>query len=449
MSQLFHKDWDINENRNTGRSKNDKPVIEAFLQNGLNKKDKNSGLFIPCNMDLTEKIGDRNPWHVNDGRYGNLSFVNLSALNKHEVTIQYESGTGIRLRYEGANCSFESLADNKPKFKAQDGVTLEHTPTYKGVSIAIVLDDPLNAPDSFKFSIDEISTEYTLKEVNGGILLDGPEPIMIHAPWVGDGNGEMGQAVLEIGPVEGGRKTIIKRIVDIVWLRQAVAPVKLDPFVTIEDGVAGGIIEDANLGSFAPDQNQGLRDFIGVHRFAVGNQLTFAAKVVLTAYPGVTAISGNWELDFFRVDNACTLDTYKILLDWNEGTGNPSTAANPGEVTWNSNLHGTSTWNAGGCQGNGTDHEAIEESNYSLSATGSGQILPLTVPTIQDWIDSFSTNYGTITMSDDIPASRQIRARSSQATIGNKIRFNFEYTEEAAFNPSWARNSNQIIGVSQ
>ena len=429
MPQIFHKDLDINEIHNTGRFKDGNPIIEAFLQNGLNKRDKKSGLFIPCNMGLTEKVGARNPWHVNDGRYGHLSFVNPSALNKHEITLQYESGTGIRLRYEGANCSFESLTDNKPKFKAQDGVTLEHTPTYKGVSVVIVLDDPLNAPDSFKFSIDEIGTEYTLKEVNRGILLDGPEPIMIHAPWVEDGNGERGQAVLEIGPVEGGRKTIIKRIVDIAWLRQAAAPVKFDPFITIEDGVDGGVIEDTSMLSADPTGNYGTNIYGGANNYGGGldeGQWSLL-KVGLSAYVGATAISGKYILrpaigNTTTMPGKCT----KLLKAFVDST-----------ATWN-NRDTATPWDLGGAQettGGTPDRASSDECLFDMLNTGI-TYMPITVPTLEEWL--VGPNYGIVASGNGGAPGNYLHWGSSENTTV-PIQFYFEY--EGGGLLDWSPNS--------
>lgn len=432
MGQIYHKGLDINEII-TGRTHKDiktgveAPIIRAILQNGLNKRDSNSGLFVPCDMGLTERVRDRNPWRVNEGRYGHLSFVNPSALNKHEVTLQYESGTGIRLRYEGANCSFESITDNKPKFKAQKGVTIEHTPTYKGVAVVMVLDDPLNAPDSFKFSIEELGTGYTYKAVNGGILLDGPEPIMIHAPWAEDANGERGEVVLELGPVEGGSQTIIKRIVDIAWLRQAIAPVQVDPYVVIDDST--GIIGDFIMSSFSinQDRNYGNWPAMGAHRNAANNQTTGWHKVDLSAYSNITVTDSYWGLDVYNIVSTPTVYGYKCLRDVIEGTKSNATATT-GEPSWN-DYAVPNAWDIGGGRGAGTDRAGTED-NSQLFSINSDFHFAVSNSLVQFWVENPASNFGELFDIDTVP--QRALWRSSEKTTGNLPYFYMEYTEGAA-----------------
>jgi hypothetical protein len=455
MPQIFHKDLDINEII-TGRTHKDiktgveSPIIRAILQNGLNKRDKNSGLFVPCDMGLTERIGDRNPWRVNEGRYGNLSFVNPSSLNKHEVTLQYESGTGIRLRYEGANCSFESITDNKPKFKAQKGVTIEHTPTYKGVAVVMVLDDPLNAPDSFKFSIEELGGGYTYKEVNGGILLDGPEPIMIHAPWAEDANGERGEVVLDLGSVEGGRQTIIKRIVDISWLRQAAAPVKVDPYFTI-DGVSGTFIETL-LSNFALnlDKNYGATPIMWTHRFVAGaNESDILSNTDLTAYSGlgITILSGHLgATSSGRSGNGYNHKIHRILAgDWVDGTKDGTTAGID-EPCFNWRKFNTVPWDSEGCRTAGVDYQTIPESTTFVGSSGT-HTFDLTPATLQDMIENPSTNYGFLWRTDDAVAGEYEQFYSSEGA-GDPPFLKFEYTEgaEEVWHPNSYYGNRKIRG---
>jgi len=435
MIELIHKrKWD-SKVFDTGTTKLvdgiEKPIYGTKLQNGLHDIEPD-GSFVDINTWFQPYAVGVSTDRVIRNRCGEVRASDTASESKDLAKVKTKNLCGVSLKLKGYRTYGPKFDDLKSTYyTTNDGITLKYYPNYKGVNIVIVINNPQTAANVYRFSIQEYGCSYTYEKIEGGIKCissTGKDDIYIKALYVKDANDDYGVVDIDLDGVESGRQ-IIKKTIAPVWLGNAVGPVELDPSVTIEDGVGGGVIEDANLGSFSPDQNQGLRDFIGVQRYAVDNHMTYSAKANLTAYSGVTVISGSWEVDFFQVDNACTLDTYKILLDWNEGIGNPSSPANPGEVTWNSNLHGTSTWNTGGCQGSGTDHEATAESNYSLTATGSGQILSLTASTIQGWIDSASTNHGTITMTDDIPALKLIRARSSQAVTGNKLRFSFEYTE--------------------
>ena len=436
MPQVIHKALDINEivtgrfhkDLKTGR---ELPVIGAIVQNGLNKRDKKSGLFISCDMGITERTADRNPYSVNQGRFGNLSFVNPSALNKHEVTLQYESGTGIRLRYEGANCSFESIADNKPKFKAQPGVTIEHTPTYKGVSIVMVLDDPLNAPDSFKFSIEELGAGFTsITKVNGGILLDGPEPVIIQAPWAEDESGERGEVVFDIGPVEDSRRTIYKRIVDVAWLRQATGKVKVDPYVIIQDGVDGGIIKDAPMnwgaGGSAVNINYGSFDRLFISNYyAIGNESQSTAVFVnLTSLSGVSPLNGKFIITPVQGGLAgYDATAYKLLVPFVEA-----------EATWNIRKTGTN-WATSGAQG-AADRSSVSESTYTLDTLNVAVDVDLTVGTLIEWTGG--TNYGVL-LCNSTGASNQYRHCGSAEHATYPIQFYMEYTEDAE--EGWHPNS--------
>ncbi|MCK4786201.1 MAG: hypothetical protein KAV87_20760 [Desulfobacteraceae bacterium] len=435
MPQIIHKALDINElitdrihkDLKTGR---ELPIISAIMQNGLNKRDKNSGLFIPCDMGITERTADRNPYSVNQGRFGNLSFVNPSALNKHEVTLQYESGTGIRLRYEGANCSFESITDNKPKFKAQEGVTIEHTPTYKGVSIVMVLDDPLNAPDSFKFSIEELGAGFTsYTKVNGGILLEGPESILIQAPWAEDANGERGEVVFELGPIEGGRQTFYKRIVDVAWLRQATGKVKVDPYIILVDGVGGAVIKDNLMLSAAPTTNEGSNIHISANNYYGVDVGQWALVWVgLSDYSNTTPVSGKFlarpgAANTTSLPGKCT----KLLKTWGEFT---STWLNP--------------WEVGGAQGV-TDRAAFTECTFNMLNSGITDI-PITVPTITDWLGG--TNYGVVMDGDNAPVGKYVHMGSSEhSTV--PIQFYYECTEgvEAGWHPNSYYGNRKIASI--
>lgn len=433
MNELIHKrNWNSKVFDTGSIDEKERPIYAAKIQEGMHDINPD-GTFDEINTWFESAEDADETDRVKRTRCGRISISNKLDTAKDSIKILTKNDNGIRLKLQGYKTYGPKFDDLRScYYTTNEGYILRYYPHYKGVNLVIEIPNPQTSANVFKFVCREIGCSYTYEETDKGIRCissTGEDDIFIAASYVVDAAGDYGPISVRLGGVDENGNQIIKKIIGPVWLGNAIGPVLADPDVTIIDGVDGGVVEDANLGSFAPDENQGLRDFIGLQRYAVDNHMTFTIKADLTPYPGVTIISGSWELDFYQVDNTCTVDTYKVLLDWNEGTGNPSAPANAGEVTWNSNLHGTSTWNTGGCQGSGTDHEAIAESNYSLTATGSGQILSLTAATIQGWIDSSSTNHGTITMTDDIPALKLIRIRSSQAITGSKPILNFKYTE--------------------
>lgn len=223
---IKHKSWDINEHT-TGRFKNGKPIVGATFQNGLNDIEPD-GSFVPCDMDIDAIETGVTTHQVKRGRYGELRFADTGETNKHLCKIKYKDNKGVSFKYLGGNSDLPDVSGGKPKFTSDNGVEIEHTPTYKGVRIDIIINDPLTAPFEHSFSIKTYGQDYTYIQQEGAIVAMGNnlKPITIRASNAIDANDDESPVTLVLAEVIGGFQTF-KKIVDESWLRSAVAPVRM------------------------------------------------------------------------------------------------------------------------------------------------------------------------------------------------------------------------------
>ncbi len=420
MVELIHKrKWD-SKTFNTGRTKLDpvtkkvSPIFATKLQNGLHDIEPD-GSFIDCDMAIEAIVNGVTTHQVKRGRYGELRFGDNSSENKHLCKIKYKDGSGISLKYLGAD-SGSPIINGDVKFAAADGIQLRHIPTYKGVKIELITNDPLTAPLEYAFSVKTYGQNYTYEIINGSIIATGEDGkiITIHAPYAVDANDDTGQVYYELlGIVD--EYQLFKKVIDETWLRQAAAPVRIDPDVTIEDGVDGGVIKDARLNSAAVDENYGANADVRVSTVWHG-----MVKVDLSSYSGITVTSAYFEVDMILSTVENTITWYGVLRDWNEGTGSFS-PANAGEVTWNSARHSQQAWTIAGCNGSGTDREAIADGS-KLSANNANYQFPISSALTQSWIGVSSNG---ITLHGSTTA-QAIWDSSEGAT---KPIFYIEYTE--------------------
>ena len=429
MSPVVHKSWDINEHA-TGRFKDGKPIMGATFQKGLNDIEPN-GSFVSCSMKVRTVSQGVTLLDIERGRYGELRFADTSSANKHLCKIKYKDGNGISIKYQGGDSELPNVSNGKPTFNASNGIRIEHTPTYKGVKIELIVDDPLTAPTEHSFSIKTYGQEVEFVEQDGGIVARGNKNITIHAPFAVDANGDEGQVTMTLMGKVGGYMTF-KKVVDEAWLRQAAAPVRIDPNVTIDDD--SGTVIDALLSLANNTANYGLLDRLVVHKKSVGSQATSLIKVDLTNYTNITVISAHIGLDVYIKDgNSFETRLYEILKTWIEGTKTGQTAL-PGEPTWTSQVHDSNpVWSEGGCQGSGTDRAVNHECAVTVTGIDSDVQFSITNATVQDHIDNPSNNNGYVYISQDTTFSNAAwTARSSEAAIGNKPYFYMEWTEAAA-----------------
>lgn len=437
---MIHKDWDINEH-NTGRFNNGKPIIGVTLQNGLNDIEPD-GSFVPCDMTVEAAAVGVTTHKVKRGRYGELRFSDSASINKHLCKIKYRDDTGRSIKYIDADSGLPDVANGKPKFEADNGISIEHTPLYNGVKIELIIADPLTAPLEYNFSVKDYGQAYTDALVGEAIISTGEDgkTVIFHPPYAEDANGDIGQVdYVLLDKVDG--LTRFKKVVDETWLRQAAAPVKIDPIITIEDGVDGGVIDDNLMVSGTPNNNYGA-----YHDGIVNATQAFVSlmKVDLSAIAGVTPLSAHFGIDLYQVvgAGAGSLLWYQTLKFWNAGT-KVGTAATTGESTWNSARHGELLWASGGCRGAGTDRAAVADGS-KVPFINSDFQLPISLALAQIGIDD-----GELPIVIESSNSNTKSWRSTEATLGNKPYFYIEYIEPVIFNASWARNSNQIIGMPQ
>ena len=422
MPQLIHKDWDINEYA-TGRvyidpdTKKELPIIGATFQNGLNDIESD-GSFVPCDMGLNAVADGVTTHRVKRGRYGELRFADTASANKHLCKIKYKNGKGLSFKYLGGDSGLPDVANGRPSFASSNGVTVEHTPTYKGVRIELVINDPLTAPTEHSFSMKTYEQNYTYLEQDGGIVATGEDgkKITIHAPYAEDASGtigSIGEVIMTLTGVVNGFMTF-KKVVDETWLRQAAAPVRIDPDITIQDGV-NGIIEDTWMQWNSPNANNGSHPQLPMTNFWAANQgLWSLIKVDLSSYSATTPVSGKFLLDASLSNVAsqaakCT----KILKDWKETT-----------ATWNS-YDTALTWETSGAQGV-TDRAASPESTFTMLNSGVTDA-PITLTTLTEWL---TTNYGAILDGNGHPAAQYVYGGSSEHGSA-PIKFYYEYTEAA------------------
>lgn len=221
-----HKDWDIDEEA-TGRFQEGKAIIGATFQNGLNDIEPD-GSFVPCDMSIDALVDGVTTHKVNRGRYGELRFADTGESNKHLCKIKYKDSKGISFKYLGGDSALPDVGNGKPKFVSDNGVEIEHIPTYKGVAINIIISDPLTAPFEHSFSVKTYGQTYTYAEVNGAIVATGDDAktITMRASPATDANDDESPVTLVLTEVVGGLQTF-KKVVDEAWLRAAAAPVTI------------------------------------------------------------------------------------------------------------------------------------------------------------------------------------------------------------------------------
>lgn len=419
---MLHKSWDINE-QDTGRFHNGKPIINATLQNGLNDIEPD-GSFIPCDMGLIASDNGVTTHQITRGRFGELRFTDSASTNKHLCKIKYKSGKGVSLKYLDGDSGLPDVSNGKPVFESSNGVQLRHYPTYKGVRIELVVNDPLTAPTEYVFSVKKYGQEYTFLEEDGAIIIQGTDGqnITIMSPYAMDADGDIGTVSLELGEVVGGYQEF-KKVVDETWLRQAKAPVIIDPTVTIDDDT--GTFYDALLYNGLPGNNFGAFVKNSIIDYGAGNRQRVLHYVDLTAYSDIEVTDAYFGFHIFEGTFPKDVNAYPVLVPWGEGNKNGATAGT-GECSWTYSAK-TTTWTTGGCGSVGNDRSATLAGNVNFAAISSDQHFPVTNASLQAMIDNPSTNYGYLFESVAEAAGKFAAWYSNEAGVGNKPYLYFEY----------------------
>lgn len=190
--------------------------------------------------------------------------------------------------------------------------------------------------------------------------------------------------------------------------------------ITIEDGVDGGVIEDARFINNQVDKNYGVFTSLTIS----GSTKNSAIKVLLTDYSGVTVLQSRFILDCLDISGAPILAWYEILRDWTQGIGNGD-PANDGEITWNSARHNVQAWTTAGCEGIG-DKNMVAEGSKEIEV-GENLFLPISNTLCQKWLDNDNDNNGIVL--NDLGASTTNFA-STERGVDVKPFFYMEYTDD-------------------
>ena len=219
--------------------------------------------------------------------------------------------------------------------------------------------------------------------------------------------------------------------------------------VTIEDGVGSppGILGDTAIANYWNNNwNHGGRSFHNLYDISAGDRQPVLFKVDLSAISG-TVVLARFGIHIYGIGGSFYFDVHEVLRDWNEGNKNVA-AADEGEVTWMSARYLQELWTTPGCLDDGTDRNGTPDGNYLINATDSDYQFGISNTLTQKWLDNSTNNNGVILWPSATSGGYAL-FRTSETSTGNKPYFYIEYTEGPAFNPSWVRNSNQVIGVNQ
>lgn len=427
-SMIKHKSWNIDE-KITGRFKNGKPTIGTIIQNGLNDIEPD-GSFVPCDTRISEINRGVTHLKMNRGRMGELRFGDSSHPNNFLVKIKNKRLKGVSFKYTGAYGESMTANNGKPLCHFDNGISIESTPYYKGVKMDIIINEPLTAPLEYPFSVKTYGQDYAFIEEKGGVTLRGEdqEDYFIKPPYAIDANGDIGPVTIHYTGVVNKLITF-KKVVDETWLRQAAAPVRIDPDVTIEDGVAGGVIKDAGMLGTVPGSNYGAYIYNPIKTSLAGTQQNFAIYVDLSAYTDITITSAKYIFEVvFWQGSIQTFEVNPSLRAWGEGIhvgGTPST----GELTFNSARHNQQAWTTGGGYGADTDYDSFISDVCSWPPGLGSFDVNLSVESVQSKIDSPSTNYGDIFRPNIFATGALFRFASNEHATAARPQLYFEYTD--------------------
>ncbi len=406
------KDWDISKEI-TGRYNGEGlPIIGATLQKGLNDIEPN-GSFVACDLRISEVLQGVTHLKMNRGRMGELRFGDNGSSNKFLVKIKDKRLKGLSFQYLDADGGVMEANGGRPRSIFNNGIVIESTPLYNGVRMDIIANNPLNAPTEYTFSSKTYGQDYTVIEENDGLTFRGDnlEPIYIKAPFAEDANGDTGSVSIHYLGMENNLH-IFKKVVDEAWLRQAVAPVRIDPDITIEDGVDGGVIEDNMMNTTQPTTNFGTftLGFVSTDR----SELLYAD---LSAFPDVTPLSGKFLCTTTLLSSALSFKAYKLLKRFVELESTPT-------------IYKTgSNWETLMAKG-ATDRAATEEGTFSASGVGFVTDVDITIPTLTEWL---TDNKGLLL--EYVSGPTWGFGSAEHATT--PIQFYFEYTEAAEGSPAY------------
>jgi len=177
--------------------------------------------------------------------------------------------------------------------------------------------------------------------------------------------------------------------------------------------VTNASVADACLFEYQPDNNLG--GSVDVVAGSLGNNGGGSRNRALFRFDPTSQIPPNAIIQSVTLVLQLTLQPqdsppgsdfalHRVLADWGEGggSGNQGSAAQAGEVTWNSRFHGSASWTTPGGEP-GTDYVSQESASrfadfpgsYSWSSTAE------MVADVQFWLQNPSQNFGWMLISSD------------------------------------------------
>lgn len=432
MKELIHKRKLDSKTFDTGRTQlnvdgvTEDPIYGTRVQNGLHAIESD-GSLVDCDMGIEESTDGVTHLRAKKGRWGQMRFGDSSHPNSFLVKIKNKDLKGVSFKYTGANGSSMTANNGKPLCNFDNGISIESTPYYKGVKMDIIVNDPLTAPLEYHFSVKTYGQDYDFIEENGGATLRGEDqdPIFIKPPYAEDANGDIGPVTIHYTGMDGNLITF-KKAIDEEWLRQAVAPVRIDPDVTIDD--VSGTLEDTRIAHFTglDDYNYGGATFLNFVNNAANDMQNDLLRVDLTAYSGIIVTSAKFGIDiYFKNTQNPALSIHRMLRAWGEGNRNGATAT-AGQSSWN-DFFQPNAWATAGALSNGNDRQTSAESTTTITGVDSDFALDLTAASVQDDIDNPGNNHGYGVYNTNQVAGSNAKAYTSESGVGNIPYFYMEW----------------------
>lgn len=433
MQEIISKrNWD-SKLFDTGRiDDKERPIYGTKIQNGLHDIEPD-GSFVECNTLLKPCSDGVSTDMASRTRCGEVRISDTGSESKQLAKVKTKELEGISAKLKGHRTYGPMLPTLKEAvYSTYDGITVRQYPNYKGINIILEIANPQTASNVYQFTIKEYGCEYVYEEIDGNIKCissSGKSDMWIKALYAIDANDNYGSVSMRLGGQTAEGYQIVEKVINPVWLGNAVGPVKVDPSVTIDDDT--GTFEDTIIYDGQPTYNYGIFNSNNVINQAANKQKTFH-KVDLTTLSNVTVTDAYMGLDVYGSAFPLEVSAHVLLVDWGQGTKNGS-LADTGECTYNDSEKPTA-WNTAGCNGDGTDRVALADGTLNITGIGSDTHFPLSNAAVEAMIDSPSTNFGWVFESDTEIAVKGITWRSNNSVSGNKPYIYIEYTEGAAQN---------------
>jgi hypothetical protein len=429
LNELIHKrKWD-SKVFDTGRiDDKERSIYGTKLQNGLHDIEPD-GSFVECDVKFMPYSIGVSTDKVVRSRCGEVRVSDTASESKDLIKIKTKKQCGISLKLKGHRTygpHFDTLKDTY--YSTNDGITLRYYPNYKGVNIIIEIANPQTALNKYRFSIKEYGCTYEYVKTDEGIHCissTGEDDIHIKALYAIDAKESYGEVSIDlIGIVDG--LMVIEKIVNPIWLGNAVGPVKVDPSVTIEDGVGGGVIVESMMNAGVVNANYGARVNMNCTDYTP-TRVNWAIRTVLTGHGIGTVTLAEYRLNCDQITGGggfnCNL--WPILRQWNEGTQNG--AGEVGSICAAAARFSQENWTTNNARNAGTDYDNTTATGSFTAPVGTGAYtVTLDNSIIQARVDG-GTDYGDVCHNVTDTSSKSFRTETSES--GNKPQLYIEYTE--------------------